>query len=799
MKKNLLFGMLAAASMLLATSCSNDELDADLSGNEATVSFSIGVESAVQTRSNVGTGTTKSRVISDGTGADRLVYAVFDEDGNRLTNIAKIDKTTTFPATETIKLAKGQTYKVAFWAQNSATSAYVLDDNMNLTIDYTGGANNDEERDAFFKTETFTVTGNTTIDVKLKRPFAQLNVGVTDEDWEAAAASGINIMQSKVVISKVASKMNLVDGSVSTPIDIEYSLGDIPTERLTVADRTYKYLSMSYFLVNDATTGAEKATLENVEFTFQPVAGNAIVLRKGLESVPVQRNWRTNILGQLLTGTIDFNIVIDPIYDGEYNGVPFEDGKGVKAGDKYYTTLDEALSAGENDILLAVGEHGLNVNLANRAVKIAGVSKDAKIKYTGINMAGSTVVFENVTMVTPNTIYKGFTHAEKITFNDCAFDGMYFCYCLKTIFNDCTFNQSDVEYNIWTYACDVDLNNCEFNSAGKSVLIYAEGGDLKNVNINDCKFKASAPANDGKAAIEIDGRFLKYVVKINNCTSTGFDKGSVSGNSLWNVKKGLENVEVTVDGQRVDNAVTMNGVKYGNLKALLATVAAGGSAEITLAGGTYVLPAEARGKTLNFTGVGDASNTVIKCSAEGSGNLYQSTVTFENLTIETDNTTYRGFTHVSKSTYKDCIINNCLTLYNDGSAPMEFDNCTFNVSGDNYNLWTWGVSAAFNKCTFNCDGKGVLVYGPSPESTVTFNTCSFNDYGGINGKAAIETGDDYTVKYDIHINGCKVNGFDVTSQKKDLGGDNLGTNVWGNKDLMPADRLNVFIDNKDVY
>ena len=68
---------------------------------------------------------------------------------------------------------------MAFWAQNSATSAYVLDDDMNLTIDYTNSANNDENRDAFFKTVEFTVTGSTSIDVELKRPFAQINVGVT--------------------------------------------------------------------------------------------------------------------------------------------------------------------------------------------------------------------------------------------------------------------------------------------------------------------------------------------------------------------------------------------------------------------------------------------------------------------------------------------------------------------------------------------------------------------------------------------------------------------------------------------
>ena len=119
MNKKLFLGMFAAAGMLFATSCSNDELDAVQSGNEAQVTFSLGLEGGIATRA-----------ISDGQTANRLVYAVFDEEGTRITTIDKVDKEASFPTTENITLAKGQTYKVAFWAQNSATSAYVLDDDM---------------------------------------------------------------------------------------------------------------------------------------------------------------------------------------------------------------------------------------------------------------------------------------------------------------------------------------------------------------------------------------------------------------------------------------------------------------------------------------------------------------------------------------------------------------------------------------------------------------------------------------------------------------------------------------------
>jgi hypothetical protein len=304
MNKKLFLGMFVAAGMLLATSCSNDELDVVQSGNEAQVTFSLGLEGGIATRA-----------ISDGKSADVLMYAVFDKDGERIETIQKVSKTgVTFPTTENITLAKGQTYKVAFWAQDKDCEAYTVTDDMQVTVNYANNENNennDETRDAFFKTVEFTVTGSTSIDVELKRPFAQINVGVTQEDWDAAKASGITIAQSSVVIKKAATSLNLLDGTVDGETEVSYALANIPSNPAILKVDTdgdgnkeeYKWLSMSYILPLETTTGYEKTTLENVAFVFAS-AGEPIEFNQGLNSVPVQRNWRTNILGKLLTGDI---------------------------------------------------------------------------------------------------------------------------------------------------------------------------------------------------------------------------------------------------------------------------------------------------------------------------------------------------------------------------------------------------------------------------------------------------------------------------------------------------------------
>ena len=376
MNRHLFFGVFAAVGMLLATSCSKDELGTSQSGgNEARMTFAIGLENGIDVR---------TRAISDGTSADKLVYAVYNASGELIEGLTgftngQVTKENAFGSgslTEnvTLTLAKGQTYTVVFWAQDADCKAYNTSDLTNITVDYTG-VNNDETRDAFFKAETFTVTGDETIDVKLKRPFAQINVGVTQNDWNAAVASGIEVKQSKVVIKNVATSINLLTGATNGSQEITYTLNAIPEEDLKVdtdnngEKEIYEWLSMSYILVADESgDGTSPATLESLEFTFKPETGNEIVFSEGLNSVPVQRNWRTNILGQILSSDVQFNIMIDPAYD--------DDNNFFLAGDA--ATLRQVAKTGGSVTLTE------NVTLEQPLVVSEGVSME-------INLNGKTI------------------------------------------------------------------------------------------------------------------------------------------------------------------------------------------------------------------------------------------------------------------------------------------------------------------------------------------------------------------------------------------------------------------------
>ena len=78
---------------------------------------------------------------------------------------------------------------------------------------------------------------------------------------------------------------------------------------------------------------------------------------------------------------------------------------------------------------------------------------------------------------------------------------------------------------------------------------------------------------------------------------------------------------------------------------------------------------------------------------------------------------------------------------------------------------------------------------------MTVNGCTFNDNGGLTSKkAAIEVGSGYGSSFELIINDTVVNGYEINDE-----GINTGTTLWGNKNSMGTDKLNVVVDGVDVY
>ncbi len=308
MKKSLFYSMLAT-TMLFATSCQQDEVFVD--GNEAVVQFQISTPEMA------------TRAYSDGTTATNLQYAVYDNNGNQIKALFPQsaegygEKEIKGSTTVELKLAQGNTYSVLFWAAAEGAPYTVDFGTHTLTVEY-DGYSNDESRDAFYKWHTVTVNNNEIQKVELRRPFAQLNIGTGD--MADAEAAGVEVKTTGVTVEGVYSTMNFKDGAVSDKVNVTFDRADIPSgETFPVAG--YDYLAMNYVLV-----GTEKSVSNEVVLTY---TGAASIESRTFTSIPLQRNYRTNIYGDLLTKGVDFIVEIKPAYNEPANNIDIWDGKTI--------------------------------------------------------------------------------------------------------------------------------------------------------------------------------------------------------------------------------------------------------------------------------------------------------------------------------------------------------------------------------------------------------------------------------------------------------------------------------------
>ena len=846
MNKKLFLGMFAAAGMLLATSCSNDELDVVQSGNEAQVTFSLAAEGGIATRA-----------ISDGTGANVLHYAIYDANQNLITTISPetnglFTKPQAFPNGSkqdevSVTLAKGQEYTAVFWAQDASCTAYTVTaetDGLKVAVDYDGD-NNDETRDAFFKAETFKVTGNTEIDVVLKRPFAQINVGVTEADWKAAVESGIEITESKVVIKNAATSINLLDGTVSGEEEVTYNFATIPAKFATAEtlevdvnrdgtiqdDEKYKYLSMSYILTDN---DAERTTLEadGLQFTFSPENGEDIVFDEGLHAVPVQRNWRTNILGKILTGDIQFNIEIDQRFDDNYN-LMYPDK------DDNSTAVFNVTNATELQTALNNATDGAVIYFANDITGDVTATQKPNVK---VSILGQGYSFKGV--ITVDGKSATYTTAG-LTIKDVVFDA-------QTISADACINLGKSGDNNTRYTCNVTVENCTFDVVDAVGIKSYTGGD-KNLTITGCTATANAHSLVQVAGIDgilIENSTIKSVrgmnfnsstnVTVDNCSVDvqkyavrfGASSGGSGETEVYTIKNSsLKSVNVDDDAVIVlrgtaDNSTltientTIEGTKQIENTATNATVIIDGVATVSsansllavikkgitsviLSAGEYDMPNLPVVNGLKLMGE-SRENTKINLYNTSTGGdfcLANSTATLENMTIITEIKDWAGFQNATNLTFNKCDFVNNLFL----SGNATFNECHFTVTTNHYNVWAYSANsrnytATFNTCLFDCAGKSIYIDGNAGGSTtMNFTGCTFNDNdGGATDKAAIETGTTYGAgaTYNVNITGCT---FDADGFAINPNGINTNSTIWANKNSMSADKLNIVIDGVEVY
>lgn len=257
----------------------------------------------------------QTRAFSDGSGATQLCYAVYEK-GKAYPVINKWENSgVTFEgktATVNIRLIKGISYDIIFFASNPEADCYTFDAaGKTVTVDYSKATCNDDTRDAFFGNYSTGVVGeDIQASVTLTRPFAQINLGT--DDYAAVTAEYPDGVYTKVTAKGVASRLNLLDGTVSGYDDLTVTFEKAPAPGETFPldegneNPKYRYLAMNYVLV----PGERSVVDVTAEFHS---AANSTVPRHTLSvpGLPVLRNYRTNLYGSLLTSNDAIGVDID--------------------------------------------------------------------------------------------------------------------------------------------------------------------------------------------------------------------------------------------------------------------------------------------------------------------------------------------------------------------------------------------------------------------------------------------------------------------------------------------------------
>lgn len=544
--KKLLLNAAVLATMLTSISCSQEEVAGGQAGDESVVTFTAQLP-----------GSPQSKAIGDGMTATTLSYAVYAQ-GTKTPLITSEDEVTftNGQATISLRLASGKSYDFLFWADaydsEDVNAPYTVDFNtQTLTIDYDAAKtlSNDESRDAFFGTTTLKVKGAVNGNVTLKRPFAQLNIGT--DDMKDADDTGLNTsaLRTSVKVKNVYKNLNLMNGEVGEYATVTFGENDIPKGQFTANSTTYDYLALNYLLV-----GKDKGVVD-CEFTYTDGATNG---SKTISNVPVQRNYRTNIFGSILTGAVDLGITIDPDFetpDHNYEELLLAAQNGGSVTLTEDVTITEALTIANGvTVTIDLNNHDIINNTS--------IPDASDPKY------GNTTVFQVGDGATLNIRGNGNVHAISNKENE---DG----------------------YRMAVYALGNSVvniyggnfyNNQNYNNGNAQLdLIYADQNAV--INIYGGTFESACANSSGYWVLNLKDN-SNAAINVYGGTFVNFDpSSSTTENPVKNfVATGYSSVEVSDDPTPNGTYQVVRGIGIANLTDLqnaLATLASEGG-ELTI-------------------------------------------------------------------------------------------------------------------------------------------------------------------------------------------------------------------------
>ncbi|MBR2948184.1 MAG: hypothetical protein IKC17_06325, partial [Bacteroidales bacterium] len=503
---------------------------------------------------------------------------------------------------------------------------------------------------------------------------------------------------------------------------------------------------------------------------------NGQVIDHTFTSVPVRENYRTNIVGNLISSTTDFNITIE---EG------FVDENGNSNPDNNYTfvstpeELQEAINNGVDNIIL---EEDINLDgsliFGVPPTSPIGRASATEVPSFVLDLGGNTITtnlqsegrhyyainnYANLTIVGEGAIYaRGIQN-----FGTMTIDGDISITNIDTNGGAAIWNEGDITINGGTFISGEDGQIVE-GSYGAALNTRSTGG---NVIVNGGTFIAYsqltyAIINEGEETI------------INNAIVKG-RHGAVAGaesNDNTKIYGGsfelMENPDVSdhctycVSSIYAGQFTLGNNTDCGAQVFCESKIAEGYQAVLAADGKTYVVlptaenydivitdPAQLNGEVLR-----DNDNILLQLSAgKHTIDLYMAASFDANLTIIGTKGTKVEFAElqVMMALVKNFTIKNCEILH---MATKSWGHIVFGSGNKADGVYT------IENCTFNGVGtQGIYINENISGATYNILNCTFNGDFGTEGAITIQTNKE--VNHTVNVEGCEFNNIPAESHR----------------------------------
>lgn len=756
------FKYLAAAALtLLAVGCNKEQVTEVPDGQMVDVTFTAALPGEMATKA-----------IGDGQTAKKLYVSVYENDAEKTK--FDLDKTATFTDLKTqvkFSLVKGKTYNFVFWAQAEG-APYDVTDLKNIKVkNYTTGAN-DEKRDAFYATrKELKVNGALTETIKLYRPFAQVNFATAD--YADAMKAGFNPAVSSFTASEAAMTFDTFAEEGKDKVEVALTETEIPADVLKTLDgKTYTRLAMNYLI-----PVGKQGESHNIDVAATFKANNGEAVTVSAPNAPVQNNYRTNILGNLLTSQVIFNVEIVPIFnepDNDIDIVNVKDEASLRAlfATGGEATLTEDVVLGETVVVEPGKEVVLDLN-GKTVSNTADLWNESIASWSLLSVRGCSLTIKGA----------GTLQAKE---NDCFAvdvqdggtvvieDGTYVGNVHAVYVYEGTAEIKGGKYSIQQVSSNPDpygyvLNCYDKNRKNGIAKIIVTGGEFVKFNPADCAAEG-AHTNflaDGYKSTQIGD---SYFVTKAGVTPVANDAG---------LRDALNSSEGTV-------------------------------ATINLVSGEFNWPdnksdsGQKWPKTINVVG----TNPEV-CSVKLNAGSYPEDcdVLFENITIDNavgckyEEAALAQMVRVKNVTVKNCVIKNQFRIL--AKDVVNISDCKFvnrNASGfDGYCLNYYGYSGSrvnVENCVFDATQKAIVIYAESPAKyNLNVENCKFSASDRTTDKAAIQMHTEWGISGTVTIKDCVVEGFKANA----LSPEGLWWEGFNNVSSKPATKkFNITINGVNV-